>query len=155
MPNVTTTPDTKMKTTFNISILAILLLAAPSPCFAMQEIMELTRAQAEKEFGIQIRTKLYNTNQLTVWLEFKPKDKLAGFMHVRLDITTAGRTLVSAVLAPDRNPEGITVSFSTDPANVPASRLTIVVREGERSMVGYEVKVKDFIRPEPSPEPSR
>ena len=43
-----------MKTLLNIPVLAFLLLAISSPCFAMRDIMVLSRERAEKEYGIQI-----------------------------------------------------------------------------------------------------
>ena len=135
-----------MKTLLNIPVVAFLLLAISSPCFAMRDIMVLSRERAEKEYGIQIISHLYGSNQFQVWLEFKPTNRLAGFMFVNLNITDGDKTLVSTMVLPtDSSPDRIRVGFTTDPEHVAASRLEIVVREGGLSMTGYYLNLKDFI----------
>lgn len=137
-----------MKTALHLSLLAFLLLAAARPCFAMREIAQLSREQAEKEFGIKITSKLYGTDRHTVWMELKPTGKLKGFMFVNLVISSGGKVLVDAPLMADKlEGGGLKFYFTTDPAHLAASRLEIVVRHSERSMVGYELNVQDFIAP--------
>ena len=64
-----------MRTIFNISLLALLLAVAPSPCFALWEIAPVSR-EAAKELGMQVRTTATGPNHFIVELEFKPEGEL-------------------------------------------------------------------------------
>jgi hypothetical protein len=127
-------------------LLGLLLCVVTLPCFGLHEVMPLTRERAEKEFGIRIHSKHYDSGQLNVWVEFQPKDKLAGFLHVNLEITDGNRRVVSAVLASTKEAgDRITAAFQTEPAFLPGCTLTIVVRGGERTFFRYDLKVADFV----------
>ncbi len=114
-----------MRTT-RVASLLILIFLATSRCFALVMIETVSREQAEKDFGASIRTEAVGTNQVGVRLEFVPKGKLRTFSSVQLEITSGERKLVSATLAPlKQTPETVVVYFSTDPAYLPGSRLTL------------------------------
>lgn len=138
-----------MKGMFSIFAIILLIMTASNQCFALRENADVSREQA-KEWGIRIRSQTFSTNQVGVWLEFKPTGKLEGFSHVELEITAGEKNLVSAPLLATSDGGNTTVHFSVDPAYLPASRLRIVVRLRERTTVGYQLKVKDFIDREPS-----
>jgi hypothetical protein len=138
-----------MKGIFNIFALIFLIMTASSQCFALRENAEVSPEQA-KEWGIRIRSQTFSTNQIGVWLEFKRTGKLEAFSHVELEITAGEKNLVSAPLLATSDGGNTTVHFSVDPAYLPASRLKIVVRPRERTIIGYQLNVKDFIDREPS-----
>ena len=139
-----------MTTILNISVLTFLLMAAASQCFALQLNKDVSREQA-KELGVAIRSNMDGENGVKVWLELKTKDELKSFTHVDLEITAGEKRLVSApLLASHPSPESVVVHFSADPAYLPTSTLTIVVRHGVEGKVGYRFKVKDFIEREKS-----
>ena len=75
-----------MKTILNISVLVFLLAITPSQCFALREIMPLTKKEA-KEMGIEVRAKPNGPGAVWLELEFKPEGKLKGFTHVELVMT--------------------------------------------------------------------
>jgi hypothetical protein len=116
-----------MKTILNISVLILLLFAAPSQCCAMMVIEDVSKARA-KELGVEVRSKMIGTNAVYVWLEFKTKGELKDFQHAQLEITAGERSVVSATLLPDRpSPDSVVVFFSADPATMPTCTVWIVV----------------------------
>ena len=138
-----------MRTTRFASLLMLMLLAT-SRCFALVMIETVSREQAEKDFGASIRTEAVGTNQVGVWLEFVPKGKLRTFSSVQLEITSVERKLVSATLAPlKQTPESVVVYFSTDPAYLPGSSLTVFykINSGDPPYDGIQFKIGDFIKP--------
>ena len=145
MKRLALTASIGMKTFLNLPVLTYLLLAFASQCFAMRDIMMLSRERAEKEYGIQIGSRLYGSNQFTIWVEFKPNDKLGKFMDASLNIKDGDKTLVHATLQPESSPEKIRVSFTTDPEFVASSRLEILTSHGGLSMTVFYLNMKDFI----------
>src|SRR6187200_833996 len=105
MKRLALTTSIGMKTFLHILIFTSSLLASTSPCFAMRDIMVLSRERAEKEYGIQIGSRLYGSNQFTIWMEFKPNDKLGKFVDASLNIQDGDKTLVHATLQPESSPE--------------------------------------------------
>src|SRR5258705_9962432 len=98
-----------MKATLHISVLALLLLAAPSLCFALREIAPLTREQA-RGMGIEVRAKAAGPDAVWLELEFKPEGKLKDFTHVELMMTQGDKSVVvSAVLRETRSSSGSVV----------------------------------------------
>ena len=139
-----------MKTLLNISVLTFLLIAASSQCFAMQANMDVSRERA-KELGVTIRSHTNGEAGVAVWIEFKTQGVLKNFTRVELEITAGGKPLVDAPLLTYRpTPGSVSVYFSADPAYLATSVLTIVVQDGERTRIGYQFKVKDFIELEKS-----
>jgi hypothetical protein len=141
-----------MKTTRFASLLILMFLTA-SRCLGLVMIETVSREQAEKDFGASIRTEVVGTNQVGVWLEFAPKGKLRTFSSVQLEITSGDHKLVSATLAPSKQtPKNVVVYFSTDPAYLPGSRLTVFykISSGYPPYDGIQFKVSDFIKRESS-----
>jgi len=129
------------------------MFLAASRCLALVMIERLSKEQAEKDFGASIRTEAVGTNQVGVWLEFAPKGKLRTFSSVQLEITSGAHKLVSATLAPlKQTPETVVVYFSTDPAYLPASSLTVFykISSGDPPYDGIQFNVSDFIKHGPS-----
>ena len=82
-----------MKTAFNITVLAILLVA-PGRCFALWVTAPVSKERA-KELGMEVRSTAAGPNQVRVELEFKtegkferfsPEGKFEGFSGVELRI---------------------------------------------------------------------
>lgn len=146
-----------MKTPRIISVLAFLLVASSS-CLASIVIWNVSPGRAAKEWGATIRTETVATNQVGVWLEFAPKGKLQTYSSVRLDITSDGRQLVSAALAPlTQTPDNVVIYFSIDPAYLSTSTLTVLYKisagdppyDGVCFHIGDWVKHGNHIEPQP------
>jgi hypothetical protein len=126
-------------------ILLVVAAGASQTCWAMQSNREISPKEA-KELGIGVRTQPNGQSGTRVWLEFKTAGLLRNFSHVNLEIADGTKTLVDAPLwTTHPTAESVAVSFSTDPVFVPGSVLTIVVVDGTRTRVGYQIKVKDFL----------
>ena len=134
-----------MKTLLHCTLLTFLLFAGTSRCFALVEIAEVSKERA-RELGVTLRSQPNGEAGVAVWLEFKTKGELKNFTHVDVRVTGGGKTLIHAYLQPSRpTPDSFSAYFSADPAWLAASELTIVVKNGERTLIGYQFKVKDFI----------
>ena len=134
-----------MKSTFNISVLAALLLAASSTCFAMMEIAQVSKARA-KELGMEIRSKANGPKEVWVELEFKPEGQFKSFSHVSLEIREGDKLLLGyAALREKRSSSGgVVVNFMANRAYLDKITLSVVVGL-PMDMTGYELRVKDFV----------
>ncbi len=142
-----------MKTLLKITFLTFLVMAASSRCYALVMLTEVSSERAAKDLGATIRTEMIGTNRVGVWLEFAPKGKLQTFSSVQLEITSGERTLVSAMLSPSKQtPDIVVVYFSTDPAYLSTSTLTVFykISSGEPPYDGIRFKVSDCIKHETS-----
>src|SRR5688572_8390056 len=129
------------------ALAAALFLAAPSQCFALTIIKDVSKDEA-KNLGVVIQLSPAGQAGMRVSLEFEPKGKLKNFMRVDLDIRAGGKCLVSAPLLTSKPaPEKVAVSFCTQAENLPRSAFTIVVPETERTRIGYQFALKNFIEP--------
>ena len=136
-----------MKTIFHISVLVVLLGVAASPCFAVQANTVVSMEQAKK-LGVTIQCTAHGQHEVEVWLQFKPEGELTDFMHVDLEISAGGKTVVAApLLASHPTPGSVSVIFYTDASYLAGSVLTIVVSAHIGSL-GYQFKLKDFFLPE-------
>jgi hypothetical protein len=73
---------------------------------------------------------------------------LKNFTHVKVEITANGRTMISAPLQELRpTTDTVSVYFSGDSTYLAEGVLTIVVKDGELTLTGYQFKVKDFSEP--------
>jgi hypothetical protein len=133
-----------MKTIFNISILAVLLVVAPHPCFAMRSIGFISRKEA-KELGMDLRFKGNGTNEVWVELEFKAEGKFKNFSHVELEIREGKKFLLGwAPLQSKRTSSGsVLVYFLANRAYLHNVTLTVVL--GSLGEEGYQLRVKDFV----------
>ena len=96
--------------------------------------------------GVSIRSNVDGENGIKVWLEFVPKGEQKNFTYVQVAISAGEKGLVAApLLTSHPTPERVSVYFSSDAANLSVSVLTIVVEDGERTRIGYQLKLKDFI----------
>lgn len=128
-----------------LPVLAFLLLAAASPCFAMQSNLVVSKERA-KELGVAIRSHPNGESGVKVWIEFKPAGVLKNFTRVELAINAEGKRVVDAPLLTERpTADSVSVHFSADPAYLAASVLTIVVQDAERTRIGYQFQVKEFL----------
>jgi len=142
-----------MKILLKIAVLTCLVIAASSRCYALVMITDVASEQTAKDLGATIRTEMVGTNQVGVWLEFAPKGKLQTFSSVQLEITSGDRKLVSAMLSPSKQtPDTVVVYFSTDPAYLSTSTLTVFykISGGFPPYDGIRFKVSDCIKHEVS-----
>jgi hypothetical protein len=136
-----------MKTILNIWVLAFLLATAPSQCFALREILPLTK-KAAQEMGIEVRAKPNGPEAVWLELEFKPEGKLKGFTHVELIMTDGAKSLVlSATLRETRSSSGsVVVTFSASRAYFEQITLSVVMRDArEAGDHTYELRMKDLV----------
>jgi hypothetical protein len=132
-----------MKTLLKFSILAVLAIA--TPCFALMEIADVSREQA-KELGMEIKANAAGPDAVRVTLEFKAEGQLKNYSRVELSMRDGTKSLVSATLREDEPKSGrVVVSFAADRTNLDKIYFRVVVEQSERSRVGYDIKVKDFV----------
>ena len=133
-----------MKTIFNISVLAVLLVVAPSPCFALWGVEHVSKERAKK-LGMEVRSKAAGPNHVAVELEFKPEGELKNFSQVDLRISEGENLLVTAPLREDRSKPGhVVVSFTADRTRLDKTTLRVMVPGGAGGTI-YELRVKDFV----------
>ena len=137
--------NNSMKKILNILAVTSVLTVASSPCFALQENMDVSKERA-RTIGVTIRSHPNGEAGLKVWVEFKTEGVLKNFDRVEFEMRAGGKPVVSAPLLASR-PAVNTVSayFSADAHYLATSVLTIVVQDGERNRVGYQFKVKEFV----------
>jgi hypothetical protein len=134
-----------MRTIFNISVLAVLLVVAASPCLADMGIGPVSKAGA-KELGLEMRFTANGTNEVWVELEFKAEGKLKDFSHVSLEIGEGDKLLVGyAALREERSSSGsVVVRFLANRAYL--DKITLRVVAGQpMDQRGYDLRVKDFV----------
>jgi len=126
-------------------VLAVLLVVAPSPCFALWEIAQVTRDRA-KELGMEIRSKAAGPKAVRLELEVAIKGKLKKFSRVDLRISEGGKSLVIAPLREDRSKPGrVVVGFAADRAHLDKITLWVMVPDMIPGGTIYELRVKDFV----------
>jgi hypothetical protein len=136
-----------MKTILNISVLAFLLVTAPSQCFALREIALLTKEEA-KGMGIEVRAQPAGPDAVWLELEFKPEGKLKQFSHVELKMIEGEKSLiVSAGLRETRSSSGsVVVTFTASRTYLEKTTLSVVLRDPrEAGDHTYELRMKDFV----------
>ena len=134
-----------MKTILSISVLSVLLVIAPSLCFAMANIEEVSKARAT-ELGMEIRSNAAGPNAVRVELEFETKGELKSFSRVDLEFREGGKFLVTSSLKEDRSKPGrVIVSFAADRANLDKVTMRVMVQPAPRDMTGYEIQVRSFV----------
>jgi hypothetical protein len=139
-----------MKTLLNISVLFLLLVAAPSLCFALWSFGPVSKEQA-KALGMGIRARTNSATELTVELEIKAEGALKDFSRpdhygrVELQIKEGETTQVSATLKEDRSKPGrVVVSFAADRAQLDKITLRVWVYQGLGGVI-HELRVKEFV----------
>jgi hypothetical protein len=135
-----------MKTIFNISAVAVFLVVAPSPCFALWVIAPVSKEGA-KELGMEVRSTAAGPNHVRVELEFKTEDKLKDFSQVELRFDAGDNPTVTAALREDRSKPGrVVVSFTADRGQLDKINLRVRVPEAAGGTI-YDLRVKDFVEP--------
>jgi hypothetical protein len=146
-----------MKTILNISAVAICLVVAPSPSFALWTTSHVSKEQA-KAMGMEVRSAEAGPNQVQVELEFKtegrfekfiPEGKFASHCGVELRIGEGKNSLVTAPLREDRSRSGqvpgrVVFSFTADRAQLEKLRLWVYAPESDGGTI-YDLAVKDFV----------
>ena len=142
-----------MRTISNISAVAVFLVVAPSPCFALTMMVPVSKERA-KELGMQVRTTATGPNHVMVQLEFKTEGKFAEFSpegkfkdrsRVELRIGEGDNPPVTAPLREDRSKPGrVVVSFTSDRTQLDKLKLWVMVPESDGG-TAYVLRVKDFV----------
>lgn len=128
------------------SVLAVLLIVAPSPCFALWEIGQVSKQRAN-ELGMEIRSKAAGPVAVRVELEFAIKGKLKSFSRVDLRVNEGKKSLVTASLLEDRSKPGrVVVGFAADRAYLDKITLWVMVPDMMPGGTIYELRVKDFVK---------
>jgi hypothetical protein len=147
-----------MRTLFTITAVAVFLVVAPSPSFALWTTSHVSKERA-KEMGMEVRTAAAGPNQVRVELEFKtegkfekfsPEGKFQSYCGVELRIGEGKNPLVTAPLREDRSkptPGRVVVSFTADRTQLDKLRLWVFVPESDGGTI-YDLAVKDFVEPE-------
>lgn len=146
-----------MKKILNIAV-AVLLVVAPRPCFALWDVLQVSKEQA-KEFGLQVSSQATGPTRVSVKLEFKiegkfkvfsPESKFKDRSSVGLWIGQGENTQVSAELREDRSKAGsVVVGFTVDRAQLEQTQLRMMVPYSDGGLGGaqYRIRVKDFVEP--------
>jgi hypothetical protein len=133
-----------MKTILTISAVAVILVLAPSPCFALWVIAPVSKERA-KELDMQVRTTATGPNHVIVELEFKTEGKFKDFSRVELRIDEGDNPLVTAALREDQSKPGrVVVSFTADRGQLERIKLWVWVPESAGGTI-YDLRVKDFV----------
>lgn len=149
-----------MKTTFRIVAVAIFLAVTSNPCFAVWDVLTVSKEQA-KELGLEVRSTTARSGHVQVQLEFKVEGAFTEFdgrfkdrSGVYVRVGDAEDFSFSAALKEDRSKPGrVVAGFTADRAQLDKLTLTVGV-PGSPGTVGgtyYELRVKDFIEPKKAP----
>ena len=134
-----------MKTTFLVSVLALFLAVAPSPCFALWDVALVTPELA-KELKMEVRSMAAGPHHVSVELDFSTVGALKDFSRVDLRISEGKNLLVTAALQEDRSQPGrVMVSFTVDRAQLPKLNLQVWVPGGAGGSM-YDLRVRDFVK---------
>lgn len=134
-----------MKTILNVSILAVLLVVAPSSCFAMWGVAPVSMERA-KEWGMEIHAKAAGPNDVRVQLELEIDGRLENFSRVEMRIGARKKPSLRAALKEDRSRPGhIVVSFAADRTTLDQIELWVMVRDEPLGGTAYEIDVQDFV----------
>lgn len=127
-------------------ILTSFIVVAPSPCFALWDVLQVTPELA-KELGMEVRSKMADASHLRVELEFGTAGVWKDLSQVDLQIGEGDNLTLTAPLREDRSQPGrVVVSFTVAGAELPKLTLQVYVRGGAGGTL-YELSVKDFVVP--------
>jgi hypothetical protein len=133
-----------MKTIINILAIAVILMIAPSPCFALTFHESVSKEQAQK-LGMEVRSTADGPNHVRVELEFKTEGKLKDFRQVDLRVGEGENPPVTAALREDRSKPGrVVVGFTADRGQLDKIKLWVTVPEPDGRTI-YDLRVKDFV----------
>jgi hypothetical protein len=133
-----------MKTIINILALAVILMIAPSPCFALTIHVPVSKEQAKKG-GMEVRATADGPNHVRVELEFKTEGTLKDFSQVDLRVGEGQNPPLTAPLREDRSKPGrVVVQFTADRDQLDKIKLWVTVPESDGRTI-YDLRVKDFV----------
>ena len=135
-----------MTTTLQLAAMMMVIVVATSPCFGMMEIEIVTKERA-KELGMEIRANAAGPEAVRVWLEFDVKGGLKDYGRVDLEMREGEKLLLSSTLREEKGaaPGRVVVSFAADRTSLEKVTVRVVTQSAPRSMVGHELRVKDFV----------
>src|SRR5689334_7110506 len=135
-----------MDTLFHTVVIAVLLVVAPSLCFADMRIEFVSKERA-KQLGMEMRLKGDSANEVWVELEFKAAGELKDFMSVSLEIADGEKTMLGyAPLQPHPSNSGrLLVGFMASRAYLDKLTLRVVTGSLIAEMVGHDLRVRDFL----------
>ena len=134
-----------MRTTFTLSVLAVLLVVASSPSLAEMIIERVSKVRA-KGLGMEIRAKASSPSNAWVELEFQAEGTLKDFDHVSLEIREGETFLLGyARLREKRSSSGkVVVGFMANRAYLDKVTLSAVTGH-PMYFAGHELRLKDFV----------
>ena len=147
-----------MKTIVSIVAFAVLLTVAPRACFALWDVMTVSKEEA-KELGLLVRTTATGPDHVSVALEFRtegafkafsPAGKFKDRCGVYLWIGQGDNTHVTAALKEDRSKAGrVVVGLTADRVQLDQSSLRVMApfQDGGAGGTEYRLRVKDFVEP--------
>ena len=136
-----------MKSITALLALTLLLAVASNRCFAMMEIVVVSKERA-KELGMEVRFTANGPNEIWVELEFKPEGKLKDFKHVSLEIRDGGKFLLGYAPLGEKRPKSgsVVVGFLANRAYLDKVSLRVVAGH-PMDLTGYELRMKEFVAP--------
>ena len=133
-----------MKTILSISVWAVLLVVAPSPCFALWQLDPVSKERA-KQMGMEVRWTAAGPNHVRVELEFKTEGKLKDFSQVDLQFGEGDNPSLTVPLREDRSKPGrVVVNFTADRTQLDKIKLWVMV-PFPTGGTAYELRVTDFV----------
>ncbi len=147
-----------MKTIVSIMAVAAVLTAAPRACFALWDVLPVSKEEAKK-LGLEVRTTASGQSHVGVELEFKtegafkafsPQGKFKENSGVWLWIGQGDNTHVTAALKEDRSQAGrVVVGFTADRVQLDQCNLRVLApfQDGGAGGTEYRLRVKDFVEP--------
>jgi hypothetical protein len=142
-----------MKSLFTFSAMAICFAVAPNSCFALWDVVTLTKEEA-KQLGMEVRATATRTKSVHVVLEFKTDGKLKDFSQIDMRLGKGDDLVASATLREDRSKPGrVAVGVVVGQAQLDKLTLSVRVpyRDGGLGGVVYELPVKDFVEMKRAP----
>jgi hypothetical protein len=100
-----------------------------------------------RALGISVRIENDGDAGMKVWLEYKAQGELEKVTYVRMQLGEGKNRIASAQLRVSAMSAGVEAAhFSAFPKYLPESSFMIVVYNGPKGDVGYNVRVKDFVK---------
>ena len=126
--------------------LSCLLAISSILCLAMMSVADVSPARA-KEMGIEVQAAACGPDQVHVDLSFKTEGALKEYVRVQLEIKEGTKLLAIATLKEDpyRSKQGLLVFGCTVDRSLLEKTSLMIVTGRVMKMVGYEVRVKDFV----------
>ena len=136
-----------MKSITTLLALTLLLVVASNRCYAMMEIVVVSKERA-KELGMEVRFTENGPNEIWVELEFKSEGKLKDFKHVSLEIRDGEKFLVGYAPLGEKRPKSgsVVVGFLANRAYLDKVSLRVVAGH-PMDLTGYELRMKEFVTP--------